>query len=436
MRYELKGSGAVLWVNNQPVKASVIGREFSRKRLEERWGLFEPDSFSTTSQRTDHPVEAMGGADSRHWSEYRRVLESRRNEKDIAQMKLQAEQRAARDVQTASFRRERTDLYRDGQWSGAALNVARSLLATDHAKRKAQLSEQHQRERDALRLQFGKRLTFEQFLGANGDLQLAQAWRYRQSTVVEAALHGEGEGWALKRDIRDYRAVPSAMNGIHYSRLDSGELCFTDQGKRIDVWKTGDEAAVLAALQLGAQKWGALTITGPSEFKLLCAEIAEQQGIIINNPELQRTVSGSARPLQSPMAIPVGMTSTEIAYHSHKRDILNRVEVSNPSRLDWMIAVRLRVTGHDQQEIADALLVQAKEGRPDGERNWSNYAERTAEAVFGPRGTRESAVNQPRAYAWAQVEGRDLGREQVPFRQPSQRAMSKQRERGSEGIGE
>lgn len=101
-----------------------------------------------------------------------------------------------------------------------------------------------------------------------------------------------------------------------------------------------------------------------------------------------------------------------------------------------MIAVRLRVTGHDQQVIAAALQVHAKEGRAEEERNWSNYAERTAEAVFGPRGDRESAANQPRANAWAQVEGRDLGREQNLLRQSSQRTISKQRERGGKGICE
>src|SRR5208283_1367084 len=36
MRYERKGSGAMLWVGDQPLKASCIGREFSRSRMEER----------------------------------------------------------------------------------------------------------------------------------------------------------------------------------------------------------------------------------------------------------------------------------------------------------------------------------------------------------------------------------------------------------------
>jgi cell division septum initiation protein DivIVA len=73
-----------------------------------------------------------------------------------------------------------------------------------------------------------------------------------------------------------------------------------------------------------------------------------------------------------------------------------------------MIAVRMRVTGHDQQAVTQALKENASQGREAENRNWTNYAERTAEAVFGPRGDRECARSEQRAEAWARVEGRDL----------------------------
>jgi hypothetical protein len=76
-----------------------------------------------------------------------------------------------------------------------------------------------------------------------------------------------------------------------------------------------------------------------------------------------------------------------------------------------MIAVRMRVTGHDQQAIAQALKENVSQGREAENRNWSNYAERTAEAVFGPRGDREHDRSAQRAEAWARVEGRDLAHE-------------------------
>jgi hypothetical protein len=119
-----------------------------------------------------------------------------------------------------------------------------------------------------------------------------------------------------------------------------------------------------------------------------------------------------------------------MAYQLHKADILNRIEVRNASRLDWMIAVRMRVTGHDQQAIAQALKENASQGREAENRNWTNYAERTAEAVFGPRGDRECTRREQRAEAWARVEGRDLGLE----RQVEHSQRRKVPERGREDF--
>jgi hypothetical protein len=96
----------------------------------------------------------------------------------------------------------------------------------------------------------------------------------------------------------------------------------------------------------------------------------------------------------------------------------------------------MRVTGHDQQSIAAALRVNAREGRADENRNWTNYSERTAEAAFGPRGNRESTANQTRANVWAKVEGRDLVREQTILRQSQPRSVGRQRESRGYGIGE
>jgi hypothetical protein len=93
----------------------------------------------------------------------------------------------------------------------------------------------------------------------------------------------------------------------------------------------------------------------------------------------------------------------------------------------------MRVTGHDQQAVTQALTENASQGREAENRNWTNYAERTAEAVFGPRGDRECARSAQRAEAWARVEGRELIRErEVP---PSQRQRVPQHDRGDFEIG-
>jgi hypothetical protein len=264
-------------------------------------------------------------------------------------------------------------------------------------------------------------MTFEQFLKDRGELGLAAEWRYRDTTSPVASIHGERDGAWKKHDIRDFTARMVANEIQYFSRFDPDHFSFTDRGHRIDVWKTQDEAAVLAALQLGQQKWGTLTITGPAEFKHLCAQLAAQHGFKIRNPELgQPIVSGLGDQKPTP-AIPTTGPSLNTAYRMHKADILNRIEVRNGSQLDWMIAVRMRVTGHYQQAIAQALKENASQGRESENRNWTNYGERTAEAVFGPRGDRESARSEQRAEAWARVEGRDPERERQkdPVERPS-----------------
>lgn len=39
-------------------------------------------------------------------------------------------------------------------------------------------------------------------------------------------------------------------------------------------------------------------------------------------------------------------------YEIHRQDILGSLPVRNPVQLDWMIALRMRATGHDREEMA------------------------------------------------------------------------------------
>lgn len=425
MRYELKGSGAILWVGRQPVKASVIGREFSKARMEERLGIFRPDDNQRSTNEVSRNPEPLRQDRSERWPEYRKLLERHRTEKSSAQTEQRVAHREARDAQLASFRQERKGLHEGARWSGVELNVARSLMASDHAKRKAQLVEEHRIERSVLNQQLGRRPTFEQFMLAEGNEKLARAWRYRDSAQVRCGLLGDGDDSPRKRDIRHFTGeVQRAQGGkslVNYSKPDGKRISFTDQGKRIDIWESSDETAVLAALQLGAQKWGNITITGSMEFKLLCAEVASKNGIRIVNPELQHgdLLRGRVHTPQTEAA--TRTAPPESSYLRHKADIQRRLQLVNPSRLDWMVAVRMRVTGHDQQAIAAALRQHAAGGRENENRDWSNYAERTAQAAFGARGDQEALRNQPRARAWMQVEGREPLREAITSRESQMR---------------
>ena len=63
-----------------------------------------------------------------------------------------------------------------------------------------------------------------------------------------------------------------------------------------------------------------------------------------------------------------------------------------------MIAVRVRATGHSQEQIETMLKQCASKQRPHENRNWNKYAAATAQRVFGERGYRDDLMR---------LEGRD-----------------------------
>ena len=407
IRFEQKGSGALIWVGDTAVKASTIGREFSRKRLEERLGLFEPARENNAPRATEQVSEPLRDSSAGQWAPYRASLDTGTMQRAEAQRELRALHRQVRTEQLADFRRERSELYADGKWTGVPLSVARSLMAANHAERRVVLSSQQKVERNALSERLGVRSTYEMFLRAGGEIQSADMWRYRNFSSEVASVSGDGAEELISRDIRDFDKRIEYGSGklgafiAYYAQIRPEVLSFADRGKRIDIYQTSDEAAVLAALQLGSQKWGVLTVAGPVEFQLLCVQLANVYGFRIQTPfpapQATRTQEVARRA--------DSQGSASIAYDLHRRDILDKVTVRNPSQLDWMISVRMRVTGHGQDAIANALLTHVGPERLLENRDWTRYAERTSAAVFGPRGDRESDRLRDRAHSWLALEG-------------------------------
>ena len=101
--------------------------------------------------------------------------------------------------------------------------------------------------------------------------------------------------------------------------------------------------------------------------------------------------------------------STTSAYYAHYEDIRKHLTAEDLSRVDAMIAVRLRATGHSQEAIAEALLQCAptiRQGGPKREtRNWHRYAERTAAYAFGMAGDVALAKNERLLEHWKKIEG-------------------------------
>ncbi|MDE1996084.1 MAG: hypothetical protein KGI75_26535, partial [Rhizobiaceae bacterium] len=72
-----------------------------------------------------------------------------------------------------------------------------------------------------------------------------------------------------------------------------GAVAFTDHGDRVEIGNWRDRETVLAALQLGAEKWGDLTVNGTDRYKALAVELAAEHGFRLTNPELQDALSAA-----------------------------------------------------------------------------------------------------------------------------------------------
>ena len=85
--------------------------------------------------------------------------------------------------------------------------------------------------------------------------------------------------------------------------------------------------------------------------------------------------------------------------------------IDDYSRVDAMIALRMRANGHSSETVAETIRTCAPTIRenPKG-RDWHRYAERTADYAFGMAGDQDMARNRRYWALWRKVEG--LGEEQ------------------------
>src|ERR1022692_2234537 len=284
-RFEKKGSGALLWVGDQAVKASAAGRDCSMAALQKRLGEYIPGPTVPPSSTRRRPLETASPLVQRYTEERRKHYQER------AAGRAQNIDRQREELSRASdrHREERADIFR-GSWKGkgALLNALQSTLAARQAGEKAALRDQHKLERAALRRDNGRFPSCEEWLSRfKGDY--AQEWRHREGSP--ATIEGPKFDPPAPRDIRAFSAVVDGGR-VHYHSIGSrGAPAFTDRGQTIDIYDSGRRESVLAALQLSAQKWGTITVRGGEQFKRTCVELAAANGFKITNPDLQEAIA-------------------------------------------------------------------------------------------------------------------------------------------------
>ncbi len=276
MRYERKGSGAIVWVGEHPVKASKVARGASLSALTKRLGPFQPATVEQAAHANRRagerpepphkdPIVAEYRAARAQW------YQERREQRADLRTRHGAEYRAL----VTRHRGERGELA-GAHLRGDAALIGRSLLAQRHAAERAALRERQRKERQRLAGHFPQ---IDEWRRQQGQ----QKGRYRDS------LHGDDDT-VQPRDIRAFTAEVRG-SAVVYHRGDHRAV-FSDVGRRVQVHDRQDSDGLTGALQLASAKWGGkVQIQGSGEFRERAARLAAREGIRVVDADLADIVS-------------------------------------------------------------------------------------------------------------------------------------------------
>ncbi len=300
MKYQRKGSGAVIVVGDVTVKASSVSKNLTLGKLEKQLGPFQEiqhlaqrvyDAKSPSAHLQHKPLEHSNN--NENWRAY--IAEREKHYDAIKSLKTNQSTSLLRtqDILKARHRTERGDLLdklRKSHPTRAFMNQQRAALATQHAYERAVFKAEQKKRREEQKRLTVKFPPFQQWLRDRGLSEEADQWRHRRDKS------------SLRLECPQMENVPIRESGPHgilgftmrtarartrFSREASPErAAFIDTGRVIRVYEHDDET-LLAALQLSQQKWGGVQLNGSDEYKQRCAEIAAKNGIRVTNPELQ-----------------------------------------------------------------------------------------------------------------------------------------------------
>jgi relaxase-like protein/conjugative element/phage-associated large polyvalent protein/DNA relaxase TraI-like protein/DNA primase RepB-like protein len=391
MRFEKKGSGAILWIGDEPVKASCAGRDCSMSALQKKLGEFTHDTQQQYPERPHHRAPQPLDPDSKPWQQYIGEQARHATERAAVRDHMTEHQRDEWRRAAERHRSERAEVFsRSWKGQGALLNATRSVLAAEQAREKAALRDRQKLEREELR-RAQRFPAFKTWLTERSP-ELAQEWRHRERQ--SAAIEGPAFEQPAPRDIRAFQAVVDGGRVHYHLSGERGRPAFTDRGQVIDIRDSRRRESVLAALQLSAQKWGTFTVHGSESFRHLCAELAAEHGFKIANPELQRAIADGRERLHHRAALlpskDLSARSPADAYRLHVAEVARQAipGAADPSRVDAEVAVRLRVMGYQPEVIVRTIRDSAPALRPHERRDWNDYARRAVDFAFSVPGSR------------------------------------------------
>ena len=302
VRYEKKGSGALVLVAGETMKASTACRDAGLSKLEKRFGVFVPAPANL--KITDVPTTVLMPAVKRKdWESYQGDKERWFREKKSMMGRLKAKHETERKAFADHWRKQWKETFtRSWQGRGHERNALSSVFAAQKAVARIEMMERQKLERQAQAKTFPPYPQFRQWL----EWQTQERQKEEELKLKKRAADLEHRALAQTAsrtiaiqdrpaDIRDFKPTPTGLF-VEYRKGDV--TAFVDHGQKITLQQNNSDA-VLAMLQLSQAKWpGGFTITGDGAFKTQCVQLAAQHGFKITNPELQDGIELERKSLQ------------------------------------------------------------------------------------------------------------------------------------------
>ena len=505
LRFEKKGSGAIIFVGEIAVKASSVDRAFSMGKLCKKLGEFEEGTYPDVLGKV--ASEPVSSVNHEEWKVYQTAFAGVPNNA-----------KAAENAELARMKERHRDerkraLSRLARYGLPVLNIARHCLMAQQREERRSLRSGRKKAR-------GGKPRFETWLQTQGLFQQADRWRHRaaweQARHTPPAPQRTAQRVEAMRELEDFRRYADAVNAeryrvtcikmdddgwkktfildkkggmtrgfspdeleahmpemlrfqrrgenIYYTPLSDDRhhiliddmtrdslKCLQEDGFRPAVIlesSPGNYQCLLTIPKLGTEhdrdvgnriterlnrEYGDKKLCGcihphrapgfenrkPKhrredggypQVKLLFAERRECGKALALARRIDREYAEAAekrqaerRTFQIPNFRPGDPTA---AYYAHLENIRRHLTIEDYSRVDAMIALRLRSNGHSRENVEETIRACAPTIRETQTgRNWQRYAERTADYAFGPAGDRDMVRNERYRELWRRVEG-------------------------------
>lgn len=514
LRFEKKGSGAIVFVGEIAVKASSVDRAFSLGKLCKKLGEFEegdyPDGLGKIAP------EPVSSVNLEAWKAYQNEFAGAREKTgstgngELARMK----ERHRAERQKALSRLAKHGL--------PVLNIARHCLMAQQRAERLSLRSGRKKAR-------GGKPRFENWLRARGLEKEAARWRYRAALEPERHAPPQAQkrekGAEAMRERMDFRSYAAAVNADRYRvtcikmEEDGGKktfildkkggmtrgfspdeleahlpemLRFQRRGENVYYTPLSEDRHhiliddmsrdSLKRLQEDGFRPAVVLESSPGNFQCLLTipklgtkfdqdvgnRITERLNRLYGDKKLsgcihphrapgfenrkpkhrredggypqvkllyaERRECGKARALarridreyaedaekrkaerrafQPPTSRPGDPAA---AYYAHFENIRRHLTIEDYSRVDAMIALRMRSNGHSRTDVAEAVRSCAPTIREKQTgRNWQRYAERTVDYAFGVAGDVAMARNERYREMWRRIEGIEESKRQQP----------------------